>query len=162
MVWAPCGECQSTWSLRTVAAPSQTKGLRLGCASLVQATVIGSLLLLFRCRNSFDYSVFLYHTNCIRYEDFFHENDLVTLPWSVFASNIGTSVHLNGSHIPLNVYRLYLFIQTISVHLAKTDAARQAHVVHSYSSTRVETTYFLSPTKDMPSCRPIHYSLKIV
>ena len=99
-VRAPCGECQSTWSLRTVAAPSQTKGLRLGCASLVQATVIGSLLLLFRCRNSCDYSVFLYHTNRIQYEDFFHKNALVTLSWSVFASNIGTSVHLNGSHIP--------------------------------------------------------------
>ena len=101
MVRAPCGECQSTWSLRTVAAPSQTKGLRLGCASLVQATVIGSLLLLFRCRNSCDYSVFLYHTNRIQYEDFFHKNALATLSWSVFASNIGTSVHLNGSHIPL-------------------------------------------------------------
>ena len=42
-------------------------------------------------------------TNYIRYEVFFHENALVTLPWSVFVSIIGTSVHLSGSHIPLNL-----------------------------------------------------------
>ena len=120
MVRAPCGECQSSWSLRTVAAPSQTKGLRLGCASLVQATVIGSLLLLFRCRNSFDYSVFLYHTNHIQYEDFFHKNALVTLPWSVFASNIGTSVHLSGSHIPLTVGHQYFKNKNFQVWLYRT------------------------------------------
>ena len=47
-------QCQSTRGLPAVVGLSQSKGLDLGCANLPQATIIGSCVLLFRCRSSCD------------------------------------------------------------------------------------------------------------